>query len=1240
MMASRRIIPRKVMVSLLLGSILLLMVPGASGWPSYHHDPSPLPPSSPPQVFEGNVEGSVIGKLGGSGAYTLADEGSTTHGDGTQPGTQWGRVETVLPSWNYETATYSIYPTSLVKIGATDVTPEGTSRIIDFKTSANPSLDSSPFEGGAWDSQGPGDTYLNPTFSINPTGIKTTKIVPSEVSWVSYPSSGVAAFCQEPAAITTELDPAVSGAYMHWALSSTGVFYLLTMDFSMPFTDAVYGDYQCHLEMWMPDDLYFAGNGDPIIFWAPIGPYEVYSETTYASCSLDLFLQLKEGTTGTNPSFFSGNWVTSGPPKPCIPFDSITGYSTAISGQTLHWRRVSLDAYWTRNGVNPGRYIDNGGVLSMTILCGSNSNNNKYGYAFATFDSVTAQVSVTNPASLPLPIQWCKDNVPTGAPSTSLTQTFTSTCTPATTWSFTRGADLNDRIGAIQEYKVNVTRITAACYYTQFSQYSQFDTLAWAKLNGATLVKQAPEEPINRPFVNVSFADLETQPFYILDGAKPGHSLVPLQVTVGAKAPWNYDSMVFQFSAVYANVSVDFPLDFVSGAGARSFEFPDMKWMGGRFTTYNTTASPYLVQFHDGTAWRDPSPDYPAVLTEYNETDGEFLPLYNESFPVDIPWVAQSDLSPVEVRITTDTAAPAISSVGFPDETVFLNVGWQDFAYDYADVESPVTRGLLWWEQWDGASAIEGTRGYQNMTLSAWDGIGKVGRATTTIYPANFALGQYHWWFEVQDSGNNWYTSTYKAIEIQAEATPPSIYLRSPPVAPGGIIVYGPLAGYPTFEADVIDVNLNISSINAVIDGLNFSLGATGVTGRFALDGTWGPPEAWAAWQAHWDSLESGPHDASIKANDTNQNAASVSFTLLKDFRQPQASILAPAADTYACAPPEVTVQVTELDSWVHAINYTFDAVPVLGAGTWYTVDFLPTPAPAGHNFTFTIASAAWVQQPEGSLQLSLSTNDTGRNWATIQSVTIMKDSVAPRGELRLLADGSIYTFSAPGFQYLVKEETLLANVTYRVGTAPVQSIPLGDGKWSPEFQAWIYAGTINQSTWNALPGEVGGIVIEFRVYDATGNYSSVVVSCGKDVLGPRIRIISPLPGSAAGGFATSFYIEIDELNPLAAGAWYSLDNGVTLVPISGATTGTTTAISGTFDQVQWDAAADAREMKILFLGRDALGNNASAEIVIIRSDVNPELLNLPWQVWLCFAGAVGATFSINMLAKRRKEDR
>jgi len=142
--------------------------------------------------------------------------------------------------------------------------------------------------------------------------------------------------------------------------------------------------------------------------------------------------------------------------------------------------------------------------------------------------------------------------------------------------------------------------------------------------------------------------------------------------------------------------------------------------------------------------------------------------------------------------------------------------------------------------------------------------------------------------------------------------------------------------------------------------------------------------------------------------------------------------------------------------------------------------------------------------------------------------------------------------------------------------------------------------GYLDQTEWDKIGN--GTATIKFYANDTIGNVGFEEVAIRKDIISPDITIFSPSFNDLFGSISPSFNFNIIE--PNLDSRWYTLDGGVTVIPISGST--------GTIQQIEWDKFSNGTVI-IRFYANDSVGNSGWEEVTVRKDVLPPEItINSP----------------------------
>ncbi len=1214
-------------------------------------------------VFDPTGERLVHGALIGDMALDKDDGSDQMNGpfgyEDPAKGRVWGKIDTYLPLWDYGAVTYSIYPMNYVKIGAVHSTPTAkvdkagatSTRTIDLLSNSKYIIDT-PFQypGSTYYCDGE-DTLTSPKFTVGNGGSVRTKPYPVQsFSWTpNYPFLGSTSNCNENDVENLQSPPfdatgvQVTNNVAMYKMIRCGevgglniaVTYDSTFGFILPFDDSRPGDYELTLTMWTPSEFLTAGPCQV----GQLGPYD--DEVNQGGAILADNLNIHVDNLG---SFNSPTSWTGEPPSSKggqnIPTDTglLATYTLEDADKSIGFKRTTFPALkWTQPaGTTTANHLPEG-IVTVGIDADLEKAPFIFGlrmiYVFLAIDYMTLELSFTPKGALPYAVNI---NDLSSTSSWQFSGTFPS---GTSTWSITPSASLTLALSKNEIVAFSFTLGPISANYG--SHDTGFDRIKGMSLNGALLEEGAG-------FLYKEFPDLDTQSFFERN-PKPRGGFTPdppvdmarvcLDVSISAyKNPvYNYDYVIFKFAADYGMVSAPFDIPFTGYQSGDEvlFRFPaEMGWLPGGFDFYSVAGGPYIVTFwaSDLHGYRDPS-EAPKHMGWSAD-----LPLWAMKFPLYKGW-SMSAVAPLSVKITLDGgegSLPTFTSLSWPaeDGSQVLREGQLDFGFGYSDDHTPVIGGILWWERLDGTEVVE--RGSVEDLMPGTF----TGETTRAIYPIDFASGFYRFLVEIVDGAGNYQVSEPRTYEFIMQDASPRLEMRTPGVAAGDMIVYGGAAGVPTFDVEAKDSDLDPASVKVTVDGIkDIQLYYDAAVYGYCLSETQGSHATWDDWCTYYqDEMGEGEHVVEVFASDTFTpvHTSSLVFTLVKDFSSPSGILLGPVNGAVVASAPTVSMHVTETMSFIQDAWYSFAPGAVLGDSSWHVVSIGPIwTGVAGEDITFAVAPEDWAAHVVGevSFQLSCTVQDAGGNYAPVAVLGLTKDTIAPNLIVDLPAVGGMFTRTAPGYRLLLAGgEPHLSSIGYAIrGVAGTIQIPTVLCEWSEADQAYVYLGSIEPALWASAGDTLGwetDIEITFTATDSAANRDVESRSVGLDALAPRISVITPVPGSFVGAYATSYLIKVDDAH--LEGLWVSLDNGTTFLPI--------TDMSGVFNQDQWDAAAGSRVMTIVFKGRDTLGNEATVSAQVRRMDFDEG--DLPWQVLACMAAAGAVTFAINAVNKKRQGGR
>ena len=187
-------------------------------------------------------------------------------------------------------------------------------------------------------------------------------------------------------------------------------------------------------------------------------------------------------------------------------------------------------------------------------------------------------------------------------------------------------------------------------------------------------------------------------------------------------------------------------------------------------------------------------------------------------------------------------------------------------------------------------------------------------------------------------------------------------------------------------------------------------------------------------------------------------------------------------------------------------------------------------------------------------------------------------DKVPPVITINTPKVNQVIGFNAPEFNITIKDHSLINTTWYTID----------GGTTNYTFSG--YTGTINQTAWDNEGTEV--IILRFYANDSFGNIGSKDVIIWKDLVAPKIIIISPIPGETFGNTPPDFNISIIE-DDLVVSTWYNIESIAGTFPFSGFT--------GNIHQDAWTDAPEG-DITIIFHAIDRAGNIGTKIVTVIKS--------------------------------------
>ena len=226
------------------------------------------------------------------------------------------------------------------------------------------------------------------------------------------------------------------------------------------------------------------------------------------------------------------------------------------------------------------------------------------------------------------------------------------------------------------------------------------------------------------------------------------------------------------------------------------------------------------------------------------------------------------------------------------------------------------------------------------------------------------------------------------------------------------------------------------------------------------------------------------------------------------------------------------------------------------------------------------INSSIWSSCLNGSVSLRFFANNSYGDIA-FKEVIVHKDILAPRITINSPVHHQLVGNSTINFALIIVEANL--NSTW-------YSLNLGEN-----YTFTGTSGIIDQNAWDMYGNET--VLIRFYANDSIGNMNFTDVTVRKDVIQPKIIVISPKPYSLYGNKTFSFELFIDE--PNLNSTWYSLNMGEKY---------TFTGTTGAIDQGAWDMCENGTVL-ISFYANDSAGNLNYDEVSVQKDSIKPEII-------------------------------
>lgn len=361
--------------------------------------------------------------------------------------------------------------------------------------------------------------------------------------------------------------------------------------------------------------------------------------------------------------------------------------------------------------------------------------------------------------------------------------------------------------------------------------------------------------------------------------------------------------------------------------------------------------------------------------------------------------------------------------------------------------------------------------------------------------------------------------------------------------------IFGYIA--PNFQLSIFESHLNTTwySLDNGLTNITFS----GFSGN--ID------------QTEWDKFSNGTVNIRFYANNSWGNESSKEVMVRKDIIEPVISINSPVLyELFGSIPPDFDITVTESNP---------DTM-------WYTLDSGATNVTFG-SVTGSIDQTEWDSKGNGTVTIGFYAKDEGGNKGFAE-IIVRKDVNIP-----------LITINTPNTNDIIGSQPPHYNITVVEPNIDLMWYTLNNGVTTVSFTE--ITGTIDQTEWDNFGN--GSVTIIFYANDSVGNIAQASVRVNKDVLSPIITINSPQDSEVFGFTAPDYDLSIVEFN--LDSMWYSLDYGVTVIPIY--------SLTGTIDQTEWEKKGGGT-VPIRFYANDSLGHESFTDVTIIK-DINLPLITI-----------------------------
>jgi len=389
------------------------------------------------------------------------------------------------------------------------------------------------------------------------------------------------------------------------------------------------------------------------------------------------------------------------------------------------------------------------------------------------------------------------------------------------------------------------------------------------------------------------------------------------------------------------------------------------------------------------------------------------------------------------------------------------------------------------------------------------------------------------------------YNESNPAITVGEEEGESDIIIVNNPIANS---LYGTVA--PDFNITITDPDYNFTWYS--LDG-----GSTNVYSNETI-GT--------IDQTEWEKQNNGTVTITFYANNSLGDIGHTAVTVRKDILAPLITIISPG-ENQVCGADAPTFDLTIIE---HEID-----------STWYTLDYGSVNVSFSGS-TGTIDQTEWAKKGGGTVPIRFYANDSFGH-EDYSEVIVIKDLISPIVSINSPVLNELFGSTPPNFDISITESN-----------PDLMWYTLDSGAINITFGSLI--GTIDQAEWNKQGN--GTVTVKFYARDEGGNVGFAEITVRKDINIPLITINTPITDDLFGPQPPQYDVSVVE--PNIDSMWYTLDNGITMIPFS--------EFTGTIDQTEWDKFGDGIVI-IRFYVRDKGDNEAYTEVSVNKDLIAPAII-------------------------------